>query len=324
MHQRLRKNLGLMLFFIGMVLASSLPAIAAEYPTKPIMLVIPYPPGGSTDLTARALANGAKKYLGQPIICENKAGGGGTVGPSLVITKPPDGYTIGVSHGAATIAWHMGKLNFNPLEDSTPIIRYTSYVFGMVVRSDAPWKTIQEFVKYAKENPQKVTYGTPGVGTNPHLAIEELCMITGIQLVHIPFKGGAESNAALLGGHIEAISDSTRWGPLVDAGKFRLLVTYAPQRMPRYPDVPTLKEAGYDMVYSSPLQIIGPKGMTQPVVARLHDAFKKAMDDADYLSILKKYDMSVNYLSPEDLDKAMRKESDQIKKVVQKLGLDKK
>jgi tripartite-type tricarboxylate transporter receptor subunit TctC len=218
----------------------------------------------------------------------------------------------------------MGKLNFNPLEDSTPIIRYSSYVFGMVVRFDAPWKTIQEFVKYAKENPQKVTYGTPGVGTNPHLAIEELCMITGIQLLHMPFKGGAESNAALLGGHIDAISDSTSWGPLVDAGKFRLLVTYAPQRMPRYPDVPTLKEAGYDMVYSSPLQLIGPKGMAKPIVASLHEAFKKAMDDADYLSILKKFDMSANYLSPEDLDRAMRKESDQIKKVVQKLGLEKK
>ena len=149
-------------------------------------------------------------------------------------------------------------------------------------------------------------------------------MITGIQLVHMPFKGGAESNAALLGGHIDAISDSTSWGPMVDAGKFRLLVTYAPQRMPRYPDAPTLKEAGYDMVYSSPLQLIGPKGMSKPIVASLHEAFRKAMDDADYLSILRKFDMSANYLGPEDLDKAMRKESDQIKKIVQKLGLEKK
>jgi tripartite-type tricarboxylate transporter receptor subunit TctC len=206
-----------------------------------------------------------------------------------VISKPPDGYTIGISSGAVTIAYHMGKLNFNPLTDTTNIIRYTTYVFGMVVRDDAPWKTMQEFVKYAKENPGKVTYGTPGVGTNPHLAMEELSILTGIQLVHMPFKGGAESNTALLGGHIDAISDSTSWGPLVDAGKFRLLVTYAPQRMPRYPQVPTLKEAGYDMVYSSPLQIIGPKGMPKPVVAKLHDAFKKSLNDPDYLSILKNF-----------------------------------
>ncbi len=319
-----KKRLTGLLLIVASIFSFGCLAIAAEYPTKPISFIIPYPAGGSTDLTGRALANAAKNYLGQPVICENKGGGGGTVGPSLVISRPPDGYTIGISSGAVTIAYYMGKLNFNPLTDETNIIRYTSYVFGMVVRSDSPWKTIQEFVKYAKENPGKVTYGTPGVGTNPHLAMEDLSTLTGMQLVHMPFKGGAEANAALLGGHIDAISDSTSWGPMVDAGKFRLLVTYAPQRMPRYPNVPTLKEAGYDMVYSSPLFIIGPKGMPKPIVAKLHEAFKKSLDDPDYLSILKKYDMSLNYLGPEDLDRANRQESDQIKKVVQKLGLDKK
>ncbi len=319
-----KKMLTGLLVIVSMLFAYGFLAIAQEFPSKPITLVIPYPAGGSTDLTGRALANAAKKYLGQPIICENKGGGGGTVGPSLVISRPPDGYMIGISSGAVTIAYYMGKLNFNPLADESNIIRYTSYVFGMVVRSDSPWKTIQEFVKYAKENPGKVTYGTPGVGTNPHLAMEDLSMITGIKLVHMPFKGGAEANTALLGGHIDAISDSTSWGPMVDAGKFRLLVTYAPQRMARYPNVPTLKEAGYDMVYSSPLFIIGPKGMPKPIVAKLHEAFKKSLDDPDYLSILKKYDMTLNYLGPEDLDKALQQESDQIKRVVQKLGLDKK
>ncbi len=309
---------------LSLILGWIHPGLAQEYPTKPITFVIPYPAGGSTDLTGRALASAAKRYLGQPLICENKSGGGGTVGPSLVLSKPPDGYTIGISSGAVTIAWHMGKLNFNPLEDSTPIIRYTSYVFGMVVRADAPWKTMQDFVNYAKENPGKVTYGTPGVGTNPHLAMEELSIITGIKLVHMPFKGGAEAATALLGGHIDAVSDSTSWGPMVDAGKFRLLVTYSAQRMPRYPDVPTLKEAGFNMVYSSPLFLIGPKGMSKPVINKLHEAFKKSLDDPDYLSILKKFDMSLNYLSPEDLDKAIRQESEQIKRVVQNLGLEKK
>ena len=179
-------------------------------------------------------------------------------------------------------------------------------------------------MQYARENPEKVTYGTPGVGTNPHLAIEELSMIAGIKLVHMPFKGGAEANTALLGGHIDAISDSTSWGPMVDAGKFRLLVTYAPQRMARYPHVPTLKEAGYDMVYSSPVFLIGPKGMPRPIVMKLHDAFKKSLDDPDYLSILKKYDMTLNYLGPDDLDRAIQRESEQVKRIVQKLGLDKK
>jgi tripartite-type tricarboxylate transporter receptor subunit TctC len=299
-------------------------ALAADFPTKPVTFVIPYPAGGSTDVTGRVLVDAAKKHLSQPIICENKSGGGGTVGPALVLSKLPDGYTVGVSSGAVTIAWHMGKLNFNPLDDPTYIIRYTAYVFGMVVRADAPWKTIQEFVKYAKENPGKINYGTPGVGTNPHLAVEELSILTGIQLTHMPFKGGAECNAALLGGHIDAVSDSTSWGPMVDAGKFRLLAAYGNQRMARYPNVPTLREAGYDMSYSSPMMIIGPKGMPKPVVQKLHDVFKKAMDTKEFLGILKKYDMVPVYLNPEDCTKAVRQESGQIKRVVEKLGLLKK
>lgn len=315
---------------IGLCLVASLifplgfGALAADFPTKPVTFVIPYPAGGSTDVTGRVLVDAAKKHLSQPIICENKSGGGGTVGPALVLSKPSDGHTVGVSSGAVTIAWHMGKLNFNPLDDPTYIIRYTAYVFGMVVRADAPWKTIQEFVKYAKENPGKINYGTPGVGTNPHLAVEELSILTGIKLTHMPFKGGAECNAALLGGHIDAVSDSTSWGPMVDAGKFRLLVAYGEQRMGRYPNVPTLKEAGYNMSYSSPMMIIGPKGMPQTVVQKLHDVFKKAMDTKEFHEILKKYDMVPVYLNPEDCTKAVRQESDQIKRVVEKLGLLKK
>jgi len=311
-----------LIIFIGILFIGS-SAIAADYPTKPITLYIPFTAGGSSDLTGRALAHAAAKFLGQPIICENKAGGGGTVGPSLVVVRPPDGYTTGISPGSATNAWVMGKLNFNLVEDLTPIIRYSAFVFGFVVRSDSPWKTIQDFVNYAKANPQKLTFGTGGVTTITYMAVEELSLMTGMKLVHMPFKGGADLNAALLGGHIDAISDSTSWGPLVDAGKFRLLVVYGAQRMPRYPNVPTLKESGYDLTFSSPLQIIGPKGMSKPIVAKLHSAFKRAMDDSAFLIVLKKYDMTLNYLGPEDLDMALHKESEQVRKIVQRLGLDK-
>jgi len=156
------------------------------------------------------------------------------------------------------------------------------------------------------------------------VAVEELSILTGIKLTHMPFKGGAECNAALLGGHIDAVSDSTSWGPMVDAGKFRLLVAYGEQRMGRYPNVPTLKEAGYNMSYSSPMMIIGPKGMPRPVVQKLHDVFKQAMETKEFHEILKKYDMVPVYLNPEDCTKAVRQESEQIKRVVEKLGLLKK
>ena len=247
----------LMLVF---VLTAS-PAIAAEYPSKPISFVIPWPPGGSTDVTGRALAEAVKKYLPQPVIVENKAGGGGTVGPSLVVSKPADGYTLcSLPAVAVAIAWHMGKLNFNPIEDVTRIIRYTGYVYGIVVRADAPWKSIQEFVTYVKANPNKITYGSPGVGSAAHLAMEEFSFLTGIKMVHVPYKGGAETNTALLGGHVDSVCDSTGWAPLVDSGKFRLLATYGESRPPRFSQAPTLREAGYDVTFPSPLEVVGPRG----------------------------------------------------------------
>jgi tripartite-type tricarboxylate transporter receptor subunit TctC len=315
----------LLIAIISMILAFGTPILAAEYPVKPISLIIPYPAGGSTDLTGRALASAAQKHLGQPIIVENKGGGGGTVGPSLVVPKSPDGYTLGIM-GSQTlmIAFQMGKVTFNPLDDATHIIRYTGYLQGLVVRADSPWKTLQDFVNYCKANPRKVSYGSSGVGTGVHLAMEDLASLAGIQLIHIPYKGGSECNAALLGGHVDALSDSTSWGPLVDAGKFRLLVTYQEQRSTRYGNVPTLKDAGYNTSHASPLEIMGPKGLPKPITTKLHDAFKKAMDDPEYQAVLKKLEMPMLYLSGEDLEEASRQEFELIARIVQKLGLQKK
>ncbi len=317
-----RKRVGFVLT-ICLILAIGLPAMAAEYPTKPITLVIQYPPGGSTDLTARALANAARKYLGQPIICENKSGGGGTVGVALVAAKPADGYTIGVVTSSPTIAYHMGKLNFNPIDDLTHILRWGGYLFGTVVQADSPWKTLPELINHVKQHPKTVTYGSPGVGTPPHLAMEELSSLAGMQLLHMPYKGIAENNAALLGGHIDVISDSSGWAPLVDAGKFRLLATYGYQRSVRYPQVPILREVGYDLVSPGPIGIIGPKGLPKPMVQKLHDAFKKAMEDPDFLAVMKSFDMNTLYLNSEDYEKFVRQDSERIQKLVQKLGLHK-
>jgi tripartite-type tricarboxylate transporter receptor subunit TctC len=307
-----------------LVLTFALPAPAQDYPTKPISLIIQYPAGGSSDLTARALANGARKYLGQPIVCENKAGGGGTVGVALVAAKPGDGYTIGIVTSSPTMAFHMGKLNFHPLNDLTPIMRWGNYLFGITVRADSPWKTIQELLQYAKQNPEKVSYGSPGVGTPPHLAMEELSMVTNLKFTHIPAKGIADNNTALLGGHIEMISDSSGWAPLVDAGKFRLLATWGEKRCSRYPQAPTIKEVGYDVVARSHLGVIGPKGMPKPIVAKLAEAFRKAMDDPEFIAVMKKFDMDFYYLGTEDYEKYMKADFENIGKLVQKLGLDKK
>jgi tripartite-type tricarboxylate transporter receptor subunit TctC len=312
------------LLAVGLILVLGIPAMAAEFPTKPISLVIPYPAGGSADLTARGLANAASKFLGQPIVCENKAGGGGSVGPSLVITKQPDGYTLGIITCSPTIAYHMGKLNFNPVDDLAYVMRYGGYLYGLVVRSDSQFKTMREFMEYSKQNPEKVSFGSPGVGTPLHLAMEELAALGGgIKWVHVPYKGVAESNAALLGGHVDAVADSSGWAPLVDGGRFRLLSTFGEVRCTRYPQVPTLKEIGYDMVASGPIGVMGPKGMPKPIVQKLNDAFKKAMDDPDFHAVMKKFDFSLAYLGPEDYDKFNRQDSERLKKIVQKVGLQK-
>ncbi len=314
---------------IGMVVILSLfafgaQAMAQDYPTKPITLILCHPPGGTTDIITRPLANAAKQYLGgQPFIFDNRGGGGGTVGPSIVATKPPDGYTIGVMTKATLIAYQMGKLTFNPLTDLTPIMTYTAALQGIVVRADAPWKTIQELMEYAKKNPGKVSYGSAGVGTTAHLPIEKLCLEAGIKLVHIPYSGTGEQAPALLGGHIDFLSGSgATWIPLVEAKKFRLLATYGPKRSARYPNIPTLKDLGYDVVEIFCQELIAPAGVPKPIIKKLHDAFHKAMDDRDWLTLLKNTDMlPLFYLNSEDSAKQDKQDSDNYKILVEQLGL---
>jgi tripartite-type tricarboxylate transporter receptor subunit TctC len=320
-----KRNLVGLTFAVILTLFWGLPAWGAEYPTKPITLVVPAVAGGSTDLTGRALAEAARKYLGQPFIFDNKGGGGGSAGPTLVASKPPDGYTLGVLRQAATMnAYHLGTLNFHPLNALTYIICFTGQWQGIVVRSDSPWKTIQDFVIHCKQNPKKVTYGTSGVGSGSHLVMEDFLMQAGIQMVHIPYKGNAETNTALLGGHLDCVNSSPGWAPLVDAGKFRLLVTSGLNRADRYPQVPTFKEVGYDVVNESPVDMIGPKGLPKPIVKKLHDAFKKGMDDPEFRSTLQKLDMSAIYMGPEELVKNAKEEFEKTGKITQKLGLQKK
>lgn len=311
------------LLAISLVFLFWLPAKAAEFPTKPITLIITFTTGGAIDITSRALANAAKKYLGQPIICENIPGGGGTVGVTLALKKPPDGYTLVIPPtNSLHINWHMREMNFHPVNDLTHIIRVSGVLNGLVVRADSEWQNMQEFIQYARQNPDKISYGTGGIGVPPHLAMEELAILAGgIRWIHVPYKGGGETNTALLGGHVDAVAGSSAWAPLVDAGKFRLLAVFPPYRSTRYPVVPTLKELGYDMACSSPLDILGPKGLSKDIIKKIHDAFKKALDDPEYQAVHKKFDMFPVYLGAEDLEKSSEQEFKHIGTIITKLGL---
>jgi len=272
------------------------------YPSRPITLICPWPAGGGTDTHLRKLAELASKHLGQPIIVENKPGGGGMIGPGgMARAAAPDGYTLSQLHINAVRQPHMQKVDWDPLKDFTYIIGVSGYTFGMVVKSESPIKSLDDVIAYAKANPGKFSYGSTGIGTSPHLLVEELASKAGVQLLHAPFKGNADSTQALLGGHIMAQSDSTGWGKFVDAGSFRLLVTFGAERT-RW-GAPTAKELGYDVVYPSPYGIAGPKGMDPKIVKILHDAFKKAMDDPEHTKILQQLDQIYWYKSPEEYAK---------------------
>jgi len=275
------------------------PSFAQNYPTRPVTLICPWPAGGSTDRHMRKLAEIASKYLGQNIIVENRPGAGGMLGPAgMAANAKPDGYTLSQLTVSAFRQPHMMNVDWDPLRDFTYIIGVSGYTFGVVVKNDSPFRSFKQLMEYAKQNPGKLSYGSTGNGTSPHLLMEEVAHKAGVQLLHVPFKGNADSTQALMGGHVMAQSDATGWGKFVDAGTFRLLVTFGEQRT-RW-GAPTAKELGYDIVSYSPYGIVGPKGMDPKVVKIIHDAFKKAIDDPEHHKVLQMLDQVYWYKSSED------------------------
>ncbi len=296
-------------------------ASAQSYPTRTIKYLCPWPAGGSTDVVMRALAESAGKIMGQSVIVESKPGAGGTLGAIELVNAKPDGYTLAqIPVGAFRIP-HMQKVQFDTLKDFTWIICLTGYTFGLVVPSESPIKNIKDLVAFAKANPDKFTYGTPGTGTSPHLAVEEFAQRAGIKLSQIPFKGSAQNLQAVMGGHVMAMSDSTGWGPMVDAGKLRLLATYGSKRTTRWPEVPTLNELGYETVSDSPYGVCGPKGMDPKIVKIIHDAFKKTLDDPAVLASFSQYDQPVIYMNTAEYTKYAKDSFYAEKKTIERLGM---
>ena len=297
-------------------------AQTATFPSRPITLIVPWPAGGSTDRHLRTLAEVAGKVLGQNVIVANQPGGGGTIGPgSMALQAKPDGYTLSQMPMGMLRIPHMQKTAWNPLTDFTPIIGITGYTFGFVVRADSPFKTFNDFVEAARKQPGKVDYGSTGIGTSPHLLIEDVSDSARISLNHIPFKGNADLMQALLGGHIQAASDATGWDKFVETGQMRLLVTFGEQRTKRWPQVPTAKELGYPVIGNSPYGLVGPKGMDPAVQKALHDAFKKAMDEPKHLDVLEQLNQPIWYKNSADYGAWIRDTFGKEKALIERLGL---
>ena len=290
----------LVMVFVGVSVNT---VTAAGFPSKPITLIVPYPAGGSTDVVIRPLAEAAGKILGQPVMVENKGGGGGAVGTGSIVGKDPDGYLLSVVVTSLHRAAHINKLSFDTVNDLTPIIRVGGYLYGILVRPDSKIKTLQELIDQAKAKPGELAYMASGIGTGGHIAAEEMAFNAGVKFNHLPSKGDQESSAGLLGGHVDFISTTSGWIPLVDAGQLKLIATYGETRVKKYPEVPTVKEAGFKVVHNSPIGIVGPKGLPADRVKILHDAFHKALSDPGFLNAMGRYEMPVMYLNTADFAK---------------------
>src|SRR5437762_9006571 len=278
---------------------SAVSSAVSSFPAKPVTLICPWPPGGTTDTHLRKFAEVAARYLGQPVVVENKPGAGGMVGPAqMARLAKPDGYTVSQLPITAFRLPHQRAVDWDALNDFSYIIGITGYTFGIVVRADSPYNTLADLVEQARAKPGELSYATPGTGTSPHRLMEEVAMKAGVKMLHVPYKGFAEGAQALLGGHVVAHSDSTGWGRFVEAGQMRLLVTFGEKRTKW--NAPTARELGYDIVSYSPYGIVGPKGMDAAIVRTLHDAFRKTLDDPEHLKALASLDQVYWYKSSGD------------------------
>jgi tripartite-type tricarboxylate transporter receptor subunit TctC len=293
-----RRAFGAALLAVGAVAGGlSLPSAAQSFPTKPITLILPFPPGGSTDAMVRTLSQVASADLGQPIIIMHKPGGGAITGTAgLTQNVPADGHTLALMHNSVIRHPLLQKVSWDPLVDFTYVIGLVNLSTLVAVRADAPWKSLPELLADAKARPGVISYGNVGAASANRIAGEQLARAAGGEFNLVPYKGGAEAMTSLLGGHLDVYGDPGV-GPVALSGKIRVLAAMTDQRLKRFPNVPTVKELGYNLAVYSPLGLVGPKGMDPAVVARLEGAFRKASSDPAYLKVLDDYDLQARLMS---------------------------
>ena len=301
----------------GMVQAHA----SERFPSRPVTLWVPWPPGGATDLQMRLLAELATRHLGQKVVVENRPGAGGTLAMPVLQQAQPDGYTIAQMPQPVFRAPLLQKLTWDPIRDTTPIVQVSGVTFGMVVPANSPFKTVEDVFAYARSKPEELTVATNGVGTTPHIVLDDLFARRSLSWLHVPYKGTAEQMIAVSSGQVMVGVNSNGFAPFVDNGKLRLLATFGEHRTRRYPNVPTLRELGYGVVATSPYGLAGPRGVPPEVVKVLHDAFRLAMNEPQHLAELERYDQELAYLNTEDYGRAMREAYASEKRIVERLGL---
>lgn len=298
----------------NLMLAAALAALvpfgaqAQKFPDRPITLIVPWAAGGSTDQTGRVLAKAAEPHLGQPIVIINKPGATTTIGMAELARAKPDGYTIGTLSSSSYLLALQGRtLPYDPIESFSYISYYGDNLIGIAVPADSRWKTLADLIAEGKANPGKLNYGTAGLGTTQHLSTEALTLATGAKFTHIPQQGSAGSMTALLGKHIDFITETSVWAPHVASGRVRLLAVTAPKRTKYFPEVPTFTELDVSPIRSVQA-IIGPAGMPEPVRKTLEVAFRKALKDPNFISTMQKLSMDIIDLPGPEVKKLIEQE----------------
>jgi tripartite-type tricarboxylate transporter receptor subunit TctC len=307
---------------LSMLLAN--PLSAQTYPQRPLRMVIPFPPGGGTDLAARLVAEKLAMVLKQPVVADNKPGANGVIASDLVAKSAPDGYTLLVATGSShAFAPALGvSLPFDPVKDFVPLALIGQFPTVLVVNPAVPAKTMREFVEYARQNPKKLNYGSAGNGSTNHFLGELIKQDAGIDLVHVPYKGSGPATADLLAGHIQAMVDSVAAAKgNIEAGKVRALGVTTPQRVAQLPDVPTLKESGYNIDYAGWVVVMAPAGTPADIVATLHQAITTVMADPAVVDRYAKQGIIIRPMALAELPVYLRTDKERWAKVATQAGL---
>ena len=282
---------------VAFLCAASAPA--QDYPSKPIRVLVPYAAGGA-DLYIRPLQASLAKSLGQPLVIENMGGGGGMVGANVVRTSRPDGYTLCFcGTGALTTAPRLAASAPYTIDEFAPIANVIAIPFVLAMRRDLPYATFAEFLAFARANPAKISYGTPGDGSAPHLAAEAMAAVAGIRLLHVPYQGIVPAVHAALGGHIDGVMGAPSVVmPQVRDGKLVALAVTSPERFAPMKEVMTLREGGVDSQYVTRFGFFAPRGTPEPVVRKLAAALAESVNDAAYVEAMRRIYNDVVFIEP--------------------------
>lgn len=309
----------------GLLLSSATWVAAQAWPTKPVTMIVPFPPGGLADLVARPVAEAMSRELGQPVVIENKAGAGGGIGMGLTAKAKPDGYTVVMALSSLTVIPEadaiLGRPAMFALNDLRPIARFTADPTVLAVRADAPWKTVKDFVEDAKKRPGAINYGSSGNYGTMHVPMEILSQNAGVKMTHIPFTGAGPAVVALLGGQIDAVSS----GPAtvlqhVKSGKLKVLAHWGNGQLGTLPDVPSLKDGGYNAEYAQWSGLFIPRDTPEPVAQRLRAAAKAAAQDAKVKEVILNAGSPVLYQDSPDFEKYVQADSRRMVDVVKRIG----